>query len=62
MGFFDGPVMSFAEKFCRYLDGRVIELHNQAGTEADPYTKLRCAVVAEALNEVSLALKTVTGL
>lgn len=71
MGLFDGPVMSFAEKFCAYLDER--SKFHEAGIEAilnkttvmtpeDAFNKLRHAILFDALQEISTALKAVAGI
>lgn len=65
MGLFDGPVVKFAKTFCEYLDKRVEERYaeSKAAKEAgDNWRAMVCAIVGEALSEVSTALKTIAEL
>lgn len=62
MGLFDGPVMSFAEKFCRYLDERIAARVETSKQCDDGTNRLMHLTIAMALQEVSQALKTVAGI
>lgn len=65
MGLFDGPVMSFATKFCKYLDVRCeqhIEDMKKADENKDAFAKMRHAIVYECLQEITAALRNVAGI
>lgn len=63
MGLFDGPVMSFATKFCKHLDKRVEELFKASEVEGiEPWQKMKNIIVGETLSEVSAGLKLIAGI
>lgn len=62
MGLFDGPVMSFAEKFCKHLDSRVEVHHEVAQKTSNNWEKMRAILIGDTLNEISVALKSVAGI
>ena len=62
MGLFDGPVLSFATKFCAYLDERVQARIDQAAQCDEQGNRSIHMVVALTLQEVSNALRAVAGI